>query len=329
MKFQIIRLNSSTYQDHEFFIKEKVKLEQIGDIRFFNGLNGVNSKDPIILISNTHTQIEELSEVILKKTVLMIHPNSGYDNISQDFVKKAPFPIIIGNTIRANAVTEYILSALFQHFTKLPKHNHWAKNRTWQRNLVRDQKILILGFGHIGKKLYQSLRPLCKNIICYDPYIEAKQVIKQLTESHIKKTSVILVASNLNKQNRGLINKDFLNLISKDSLIVNAARGKLIHEQSLIEFLAKNPESFAYLDVFEEEPFSPGRFSHLKNINTTSHIAGVHSILNDDIIDFEEAIIQDFKDYYQKDEVQNFKNDYKPFILDTSLARWGEVSGKD
>src|SRR5690606_32424520 len=112
-------------------------------------LSEFDPNSPVALITNTHTNPDSISQTILEKTTLLIHPNSGHDNFQESFIENAAFPIVFGNPIRAHAVAEYILSALFQHFTKLPIHHHWDNDRLWNRKLVRDQKILLLGFGTI------------------------------------------------------------------------------------------------------------------------------------------------------------------------------------
>ena len=137
------RLSVSKYHKPSFQQKEK-------DVLY--GIQGMTlSASNVILITNSNTNLEELDQELLKKTVLLVHPNAGHDNISSQFIKKSHFPIIIGNTIRANAVSEYILSCVFKFFCSLPSSNIWEDGRLFDRKLLKDSKILIIGYGHIGK----------------------------------------------------------------------------------------------------------------------------------------------------------------------------------
>ena len=77
-------------------------------------------------------------------------------------------------------------------------------------------------------------------------------------------------------------------------LIINPSRGKVIVQKELEKFLEINPNAFAYLDVFTTEPFSSSDFKSLKNVNKTSHIAGVYKELNRDIIEFEKEALTCF-----------------------------------
>ena len=112
------------------------------------------------------------------------------------------------------------------------------------------------------------------------------------------------------------MNKSNINELNSECLILNPARGELFQEEELIHFLQKNPKSFAYLDVFEREPFAPGYGSQVSNLNKTSHIAGMYRRLNNDIISFEFLVIKDFIRRFQQNSLNEFKQDYAECILD-------------
>ena len=114
MKIQVYRTGASSYQNSSFLKKEQTLLENITGVKYINSLKETVKDLPFILVTNTHTNMDEIPEVILNKTALMIHPNSGHDNISDEFIKEAAFPIVVGNPIRSNAVVEYIMSCIFK-----------------------------------------------------------------------------------------------------------------------------------------------------------------------------------------------------------------------
>ena len=323
MNIQIYRTNASSYQSPTFFKQEKAKLEKIEGVKYISSLNEINKDDPFILITNTHTDTEMIPQVLLEKTLLIIHPNSGHDNFPIDFIQNSDFPVILGNPIRSHAVVEYNLGCIFNHFTKIENHLHWSESRTWNRKLLRDQKVLIMGNGHIGKVLYSSLTHLCKEVKIYDPYIENNfsnpNHISEFSTDMFKDIQILICAQSLNDKNTKQIDLSCFKQLSSDCLIINSARGKLCNEDDLIHFLQKNPKAFAYLDVFEKEPFSPGYLHDLKNINKTSHIAGVYEKLNSDIIAFEYHIIKEFLTYMNADNKEQFNIDYKDFLLSEKI----------
>jgi D-3-phosphoglycerate dehydrogenase / 2-oxoglutarate reductase len=297
MRYTIYRVNKSQYQDNKFILAEKKALELNPSLSYTNSVTEVMGDGEIILLTNSQTKIREIPAIILKKTALMIHPNSGWDNIDPDFIRDYKFPILVGNTIRANAVAEYILSCLFKHFTPIHSQHHWDNERKWDRQLIRDQKIVIFGHGHIGKLVFNALSPLCPKIYVIDPHEFSESSSNRLTslpKDFLNDTDVVIPCTDLNRDTRHLINNSFLNEFNNPFIIINASRGQIINQDTLVQRLKKEYKSKVYLDVFETEPFRPGEFMGIENIHKTSHIAGVFENLNKDIISFERLIIEDF-----------------------------------
>lgn len=319
MKYQVYRTNSSTYQDSEFFNNEKAQLESIDGVHYIKSLTEIDDTAPFILLSNTHTIPEELPDILLDKTILMIHPNSGHENIPKGFVKRMDFPIILGNPIRSHAVAEYILSCLFHKFTPISNHQYWSHDRKWNRGLLRDQNVLILGFGHIGKIIYRSLSVLCHKVEVVDPYhtedISSQDIKKDISEVNLSKKNIVILATSLTSSSKGIINQEFLKSLPNNSILINSARGEMIHEEDLALFLKKNEKFFAFLDVYTKEPFIPGYMHDINNVNKTSHIAGVYTDLNHDIIKFEKHIIEDFIKHYESNSVGSFQKQYAECML--------------
>ncbi len=261
-----------------------------------------------ILITNTHTNFDLLSYEQIEKLKLVIHPNSGYDNIPVDFVKGSKAPIIVGSTIRAQAVSQYIMSALLNHFSPIPNGNQWDWDRKWPRHLISDLKVCLIGFGHIGKILNSTLTPIVKELTIYDPF-------ENKTQLDMKQADVVILACGLNSKSKHIIDKNFLNHVKENVLVINAARGELIKTQDLINFLDANNEAYAVLDVFEKEPNDFSDFRHLKNVRLTSHIAGVYKNIDTHTIDFELEVVRDFSSMTEFD----FKNKYQKMILQNKL----------
>lgn len=295
MKYQILRLNLAGYQDSRFLKREKAFLEEKLPVKVILETKQIGP-EPLVLITNTHSDLKKLSPALLSQTQLMIHPNSGFDNFSTNFVKKVKFPIILGNPIRAQAVSEYVISTLFQHFCPIPSHQKWQRN--FPRNLLQEENILIVGFGHVGKILKKSLKALGLKVQVYDPFKQKKQK---------GKSSVLIVAASLNSTSKNLINKNFMEkYLTEDFVLINPARGEIVQEQDLLRHLKNHPKSYAYLDVFCQEPNDFKSFK-LKNLNCTSHIAGIFQDIDQRILDFETRVLYDFIIKYKENPKRFFK----------------------
>jgi D-3-phosphoglycerate dehydrogenase len=299
IKLSLKRISTSPYFSAEFNQNEMESLSSYVEM-----LEQSSAELADILITNTHTNFDLISSEQMEKLKLIIHPNSGYDNIPVDFVKSVKAPIIVGSVIRAQAVSQYILSALLNHFSAIPDNNTWDSERKWPRQLLSDLKVQLIGFGHIGKILFSTLSPLVKELVVYDPFEHKTQLDNQQAD-------VVILACGLNSKSRHLINNKFLNAVSENVLIINTARGELIKTQDLIKFLSANDEAFAVLDVFEKEPNNFSEFRHLKNVL----IALLFKKIDTYTIDFELSVL---KDFYQLTNF-DFKNKYQKMILQNKL----------
>ncbi len=315
----LIRLDASPYQGPQFFEKEQEMAQRLGldyqflDFRHQTKVEATTKKN--ILISNTHTPVHKIPPSLLDQTLLWLHPNSGYDNFTPQWIQDQKFPIILGNSIRAPGVSEYILSCLFHHYSFLPHQEDWQKTRTWKRLLLKDQKVVIVGKGHVGKLIFKALSPLVDNLTVFDPYLKEENLYEGKLETLIPGTDVLILSASLNNDNRGFINQNLLNLMSENFCLINTARGALIDQKALIFALKSKPNAFAYLDVFEKEPFGK-EFEELKNIHTTSHMAGVSKTLEQRILQFEETVLGAFLTSSR----ENFKNHHKDSLLQNRLV---------
>ncbi|MFG1591590.1 NAD(P)-dependent oxidoreductase [Halobacteriovorax sp. CON-3] len=293
MNYYFYRPEISSYQGEAFRVKERQSLGQLG-IKCVDTPIEIPDGESVIVISTSYTDNESIVSSLKHANIaLWIHPNSGYDNFSLEFVKNAKFPIVLGNEIRANAVAQFYLQALLNHQGNIPKRQQWDQARSYNRKLLHTKKTLIIGRGPIGARLGNALETLNVSVSYYDPYQNKQQNTKYLKEE-LANADIIIMACSLNKTSHHILNEDIFTLLKDDVLIMNAARGKLIDQQALVNFLSKNKNAHAIIDVFEKEPIDFNEFKHLSNITLSSHIAGVYKGINDAIIKFEKRVVRDY-----------------------------------
>jgi phosphoglycerate dehydrogenase-like enzyme len=313
--YQVIRTHTSPYHHSNFLEEEKNKINSI------NGLKYVPIAQaraiPSILLTNTHSDLSKLPTPILVNTKLIIHPNSGFDNFLHDLNLISNTPVILGNSIRAQSVVEYCLGAIFQNKLNIPHHQQWEKSRTWERKLLRENRVWIFGHGHIGEKMALTLETLGLEVHVVDPFSKNKSIrhYNHWKEGELEKADICISALSLNPSTKDYFNKDFFSSVKKDLLFINASRGAVVDELALKTFLRLSPQAYAFLDVFSEEPFHL-EWNDLSNLTKTSHIAGVDRQLDQRIIEFEfqilnEFLMQDlqtFLRYHQQDHLQSKLN---------------------
>lgn len=308
-KLLVKRISTSPYFSPEFSQLEKIIIEKMTGAELLPLNSDIIAN---ILITNTHTETTQIPKAQLDACELMIHPNSGYDNFEANFIKSSQFPIVIGNPIRAQAVVNFILGALFSHYSPIPHDHQWNKTRQWPRKLISESNILIVGNGHIGSILKSTLSNLTSSVNVYDPY-------QGFNELNLQGRDIVILACSLNILNKNMVNKNFLKQLSNEFLLINAARGSLVNTSELLEVLKERPNAYAFLDVFENEPSDLSIFNNLKNINVSSHIAGVYKSIDIATANFEAEVINSFMNLSSTD----FNIKYKSEILKNRLTDEG------
>jgi D-3-phosphoglycerate dehydrogenase / 2-oxoglutarate reductase len=292
--YQVIRTHLSPYQAADFTAREKALIQSIDGLEY-RELAQAQADQDTILITNTHSKLSELPAALLQKTRLIIHPNSGYDNFATEQELWEDLPLVVGHSIRASGVAEYVLACIFQGLTELPQHLSWDAKRIWNRHLISESEIWIFGHGHIGSVVAETLKNLGAKIVVVDPFIHdcPHPLLKKWEEGNIKQADIIIACCGLNKSSQGIFNKKFFDHLNPSAIFINGARGKLVVTKDLQAFLLAHPDAQAFLDVFENEPFSE-EWHHFPQTWKTSHIAGVSKNLDDKILAFEQEVLTDY-----------------------------------
>ena len=257
-------------------------------IEFLEGMDGaIIGIEPM-----THQVISKLPTL-----KLISKYGVGTNNLDMSAIKQNNIALSISPGSNSQSVAEYalylILLSLRQNFNNLEE----ISRRVWSQKKGRDlygKKIGILGFGNIGKKLTSILKAFNVEILVFDQikiklnktqqsYITQVPLNKLLKESDIISIHLPLVEGT----NNFLTKKEFA-LMKKDVVLVNTARGGIVKEGDLYQFLKNNSEAFGAFDVFKKEPIFNSKLFKLPNFFASSHRA---SLTNEGIFNMGMAAI--------------------------------------
>lgn len=166
------------------------------------------------------------------------------------------------------------------------KHQHerrWEQAETLRNNFkpISSEKIGILGVGNIGRAIADYFKQNgCETVGC-DKNIDASFnnidqwfAIKELP-AFLKLIDVLIIALPLTEETKNLVGINELKMLGKKKYLINVSRGEIINEKDLVTALKSEMIAGAVLDVFINEPLSPGSpFFKLNNAVVTPHIAG-------------------------------------------------------
>jgi phosphoglycerate dehydrogenase-like enzyme len=132
----------------------------------------------------------------------------------------------------------------------------------------------IIGYGRIGKLVFKKLSGFGSKILVND--IDKNQ-LKDLDKTNIaslkkilNEADIITIHIPLTKKNKHFISKKQLMKMKKNAVLINTARGEIVNNKWLYDWLKKNPHVSAAIDVFKIEPYN-GKLKELKNCYLTPH----------------------------------------------------------
>ena len=135
------------------------------------------------------------------------------------------------------------------------------QNYTWPKPAgmsVTGKKVGIVGFGDIGYNTAKRLMGFDVNVVAYDPGVKGSRglgyVKRKSWPEGLGELDFLVFTCALNDYNRYMLNSETLEMLKKGVYIVNVARGGLIDEVSLVEYLSNKHVAAAALDVFDIEP---------------------------------------------------------------------------
>lgn len=145
---------------------------------------------------------------------------------------------------------------------------------------VMDRTIGLVSFGAIAEHLARMLQPFHVKIKVYsrsisDETLNKYNMQRASLEEIFSTCDIISIHTALNKHTENMISKELLQMIKKDALLVNTARGGVIDEPAMIEEL-KTGRFKAILDVFwkEPHPYVEGELYDLDNVIIIPHKGG-------------------------------------------------------
>ena len=213
----------------------------------------------------------------------------GLNNLDLELLRKYKIKLGFTPGVNKQSVAELALTLILIGLKKIQDNKLEILDGNWSQEKGSElfgKTIGLLGFGNIGQKLASLIQPFNCDIIFFDEKDYSDGDIDNISKDlnlnpnsiHqlpldlvLLKSDIVSIHLPLSKKTANLISVSDFNKLKSSVCIVNTARGGIVNEEDLYNFLVKNHTAFAGFDVYEEEPSFDNPLLKLPNFFGTSH----------------------------------------------------------
>ena len=240
-------------------------------------------KDYDALIIRSGTKVT--SDVIEAADRLKVIGRAGVGLDNVDLKAATKKGIVAMNTPAGNTTStaEHAMSLLLALSRNIPQAYLSLKSGKWERSKftgveLHEKTLGIVGLGRIGSTVAKMAKVFGMKIIAYDPYLSmevASTMGVEVVEFEylLRNADYISLHIPKNSETKSFISSKEFSMMKKHVRIINCARGGIIDENALADALKKGTIAGCALDVYEQEPLSPGSpLLKLNNCLMTPHL---------------------------------------------------------
>jgi D-3-phosphoglycerate dehydrogenase / 2-oxoglutarate reductase len=196
-------------------------------------------------------------------------PTTGLTHIDFDFCRERNIRIFSLAECRqaieeVTSTSELTIGLILSLLRRIPMANYdvvhqdrWDRDRFRSRQLSR-LTLGIVGLGRIGGHVAHYAKAFGMNVLAYDPYQDVSRFIDHDAKqcdlaTLLKESDIVSIHANLGEDNINMIGKEEIELLKKDALLINTARGDLLDEGAVTAALCKGDVGGVAIDVLSDE----------------------------------------------------------------------------
>jgi len=240
------------------------------DVIYNADLNGESLKNAIADIKPQalvvrSTKVEKAHIDACTDLQLIVRAGAGYDTI--DFAYAASQGIYVCNCPgkNASAVSELTMGLILSIDRRTAEGNALFKEGKWNKGMfvdckgIRGRTLGIIGFGAIGKLVCEAAKAFGMQVLVHTR-TQVKGLDKELDFKYVSMaellgySDIVTIHTPSTPHTKGMVDKDFLDEMKENAVLINTSRGDVVDEEALLAKLESCPGFWAGLDVFKGEP---------------------------------------------------------------------------
>ena len=194
----------------------------------------------------------------------------GMENVDMEAAKRHGIKVSNTPDGPTDAVAEMTLAALLALNHRLVPSDRDVHAGVWKKRMgqsIRGQRVLVVGYGRIGRKVGELLSGLGANVMVYDKYLPEESTCT-LEEGLEAADAVTIHASGSCE----ILGERELARMKPTAVLLNSARGPVVNEEALCRKLEEGSLAGFWGDALWQEPYE-GRLRECPNAILTPHIS--------------------------------------------------------
>lgn len=238
----------------------------------------LTQKELINLLPGTQGLIaglETLNRQILESSSLKVisRCGAGMSNIDLKAAEELGIKIFSTPDAPTESVAELVIGAMLSLIRYIPQMNSDLHNGKWTKKIgiqLEGKTITIIGFGRIGRRVAEILKPFRVKILSVDQNCNIETDGVQIVHLHeaLPQSDIITIHASGDEEILGQME---FPLMKKGVFLLNCARGNTIDEKELLKGLESGWISGAWIDCFVTEPYN-GQLNKYPQVIITPHV---------------------------------------------------------
>lgn len=263
-----------------------------------------------IVISNKVLINAATLQVLKDQVKLICVAATGTNNVDLVAARNLGIPVCNVRNYGSHSVAEHCIGLIFALARQIPAYHQAVQAGIWHKSKhfclldypiteVAGKTLGIIGYGALGQATAKLATAIGMKVIIAER-LDACTIRPDRVslEDLLAQADVISLHCPLTEQTKEFINAQRLKQMKPSALLINSARGGLIHEADLVAALQNGTIAGAGLDVLSIEPpteANPLLQQSLPNLIITPHVAWATRKARQTLLDQMAEIISSFQ----------------------------------
>ncbi len=241
----------------------------------------------ILLTNKVPLGAETLAQLPKLKLISVLA--TGFNVVDTAAARERGIPVCNVPSYSTDAVAEFVLAMMLEHFKQIRRHSELCHQGEWQRSPdfsfwknphfheLAGKTLGIVGFGTIGRRVGELAHAFRMNLLANSRSRAAETDYPfewADVDTIFRHADVVTLHCPLTPETDGMVDARRLSLMKPGAILINTARGPLVVEADLRDALNSGQIAGAACDVVSAEPIAADNpLLAAKNLTLTPHIA--------------------------------------------------------